>query len=530
MNRRRSSRPGLIGAALLVLAGVAALVAAASFDAETKLAASGGSAPVNAGARDPADIDANNSPTLAQNPRRPANLVVVNRVDTPRYTCGLHVSQDHGARWTSLTLPIPRGEQPKCFAPDVAFAGDGTMYVSYVTLAGTTNEPNAAWLVRSDDGGRTLSAPRRVTGPLAFQVRLATDPTRPRRVYVTWLQPEEIGLYLFTGNDHRILVARSDDGGRSFGRPVRASDQRRQRVLAPAPAVGPDGALYVLYLDVGGDRLDYEGGHNSAPGAPYSGRFALVLGRSTDDGATWEESLVDDRVVPTRRFNPFLPPTPSLAVDGRSGRIYAAFEDGRDSPSDVYVWSLARGARTWDGPVRVNDGGAGDRSLQYLPKIAVAPGGRLDVVYYDRSADPAGHRNHVAVQSSPDGGRSFTRHVTLTERSFDARIGVGSETGLPDLGSRLALVSEPETVLAAWTDTRAGTVESNKQDIAFAQAQVTTTSGLSTAARTVLRAGGIVLLLAALALLLAPRPRRRREQPPLPDDAERPAERVAGET
>jgi hypothetical protein len=224
-----------------------------------------------------------------------------------------------------------------------------------------------------------------------------------------------------------------------------------------------------------------------------------VLGRSTDAGATWRESLVDDRVVPTRRFLAFLPPSPSLAVDPRDGRIYAAFEDGAGSPSDVHLWSLARGARDWEGPTRVNDTPARDRTSQYLPKIAVAPGGRLDVVYYDRRADGADRLNDVSVQSSFDAGRSFTRQVALTDKPFDSRIGAGSERGLPDLGSRIGLVSDASGMLAAWTDTRAGTVASNKQDIAFAAARVSS-ANLSATAAAVLRYGAIALLLCALAL------------------------------
>ncbi|MGH2841537.1 MAG: sialidase family protein, partial [Solirubrobacteraceae bacterium] len=403
----------LIEAAGLALAGAAALSASTTFHGRPELSASNAVVPVNAGSRNPGDISANNSPTLAQNPARPANLAVVNRVDTPRYTCGLNVSQDRGMRWSGVAIPIPPGEERKCYAPDVAFAADGTLYVSYVTLSGTENEPHAVWLARSTDGGRTLQTPRRVAGRLAFGVRLSTDPKRPERLYLTWLQPDMVGLYLFSGSNNRIVVTRSDDGGRHFRKPVRAS-QRRQRVLAPSPAVGPNGALYVLYLDLGGDRLDYEGGHGSSGGPPYTGRFALVLGRSTDGGQTWRESLVDDRVVPTRRFIAFLPPSPSLAVDRRDGRIYVAFEDGRTRPSDVVVWSLAPGAGEWRGPTRVNDTAANDRSWQYLPAIAVAPDGRLDIAYYDRRRDPANRRNEVSAQSSSDGGRTFTPHVTIT--------------------------------------------------------------------------------------------------------------------
>ena len=508
MRRRRPTRARLLEAALLALVGAVAVVASTTFHGRRTLTATQPDIAVNAGARDPGDIKANNSPTLAQNPLRPEQLAIVNRVDTPAYTCGVQISDDRGARWKALDAPIPRGEEPKCFAPDVTFAADGTLHVSYVTLGGNGNEPHAAWVTRSDDGGRTLAAPTKVLGPRAFQVRLTADPERSQRLYLTWLAPSMVGLYLFGGSDNEIRVARSDDGGRSWGRPVRVSAPQRERVLAPSAAVGPGGALYVLYLDAGEDRLDYEGAHNATGGAPYGGRFALVLGRSTDAGASWQESLVDDAVVPTRRFIAFLPPFPSLAVDPRSGTIFVAFEDGARRPADVHLWSLARGSSTWEGPRKVNDTPPNDRSWQYLPKLAVAPGGRLDAVYLDRRNDRANLRNDVSLQSSFDSGRTFTAHVTLTDRSFDARIGAGSERNLPDLGSRLGLVSEASSVLAAWTDTRAGTVDSNKQDIAFSGAVVSRSGGLSASARSGLRYGGVVLLLAAVALLLVPARRR----------------------
>lgn len=509
VSRLRAISPRLVAAVVLALVGVVALGASVALHGGSRVGLSGPDVPVNPGSRDQADINANNSPTLAQNPRRPENLALVNRIDTPAYSCALQVSRDRGAHWSRTAVPIPPGEEPKCYAPDVTFAADGTLHMSYVTLRGTGNRPHAVWVVRSTDGGRTLSAPRRVRGPLAFQVRLTADPKRPKRLYLTWLQADEVGLYLFTGNGSRVEVMRSDDGGRNWGRPTRASDPLRQRALAPSPVVGTDGTIYVLYLDVGQDRLDFEGAHRGFGGARYSGRFSLVLARSTDAGATWSESLVDDRVVPTRRFIAFLPPFPSLAVDPRSGRIFVAFEDGSRSPSDVHLWSLARGAQRWEGPTRVNDTPPDDRTWQYLPKIAIAPDGRLDIAYYDRREDPANHLNGVSVQSSFDAGRTFTGHVTLSDRSFDSRVGAGSERGLPDLGSRLGLVSDASRVLAAWADTRAGTVASNKQDIAFSEATVTSSRGLSAAARTALRYGGIALLLASIALLVAPQVRLR---------------------
>lgn len=503
MSRWRAKRPRSVLAAVLVFAGAAALLAAMVFEGRSGADLSGRNVPVNAGATDEGNINANNSPTLAQNPRRPANLVVVNRVDTPAYACGLQVSESRGSKWSSVEVPIPPGEEPKCFAPDVTFAADGTLYMTYLTLRGNGNTPNAVWFVSSADGGRTLSKPRKVAGRFRFQVRLTADPKRPKRLYMTWLQAADVGPLRFVGPGNPIEVTRSDDGGATWGKPVRVSDSGRGRVLAPAPAVGPDGALYVLYLDVGNDRLDYEGVHEGSKGPAYDGRFALVLGRSADGGESWQESVVDDRVVPTRRFIAFLPPFPSLAVDPRNGRIFAAFEDGSLSPSDVHVWSLARGASEWEGPARVNDTPARDGTSQYLAKLAVAPDGRLDVAYYDRRNDSTNRFNDVSVQSSSDAGKSFTPKVALTDRSFDSRIGAGSERGLPDLGNRLGLVSEDAGVLAAWTDTRAGDEGSNKQVITFASGAPASSTGPSEPVREALRYGGMALLLAGLVLLLS---------------------------
>ena len=505
--RRRLPLRFFWGVALLVV-GAGALAISILSPSNPKPNVSGSDFPINVGARNPGDIKANNSPALARNPVRPSNLVVVNRVDSPRYSCGLHVSLDQGRRWSDTPIPTPSGEEPKCFAPDVAFARDGTMYMSYVTLKGAGNVPHAGWIVRSSDGGRTLSAPTRVLGPRAFQVRITADPANARRLYLTWLQTSETGFLQFGQTGHPIRFARSDDGGATWQPSVRVSSPSRARVVAPAPAVGRGGAIYVLYLDLGGDRLDYEGEHGGRGGPPYGGRFTLVLARSRDGGVTWAESVVDDRVAPTERFVVFLPPLPSIAIDPRSGRIYAGFEDGRLGDPDVRVWSLPRGASRWEGPTRVNDTAERDGRAQYLPRLAVAPNGRLDVVYYDRRADRRNLMNQVSLQSSRDEGKSFGSHVVLSGRPFDSRIGSGSERNMPDLGNRLGMVSGDSSALAVWADTRGGTVDSNKQDIAGAVVEFPAPV-LDDAGRLVLRYGGIVLALGGLALLMSARRTRR---------------------
>ncbi len=495
----------LVGAALVLL-GAGAVILSTSFDVEANATPTGGDLSLNEGASDSTDIRSNNSPTLVRNPKRPGNLAVANRIDTPRFSCALHASFDGGASWERATpIPAPPGEEPKCFGPDVAFGADGTLYLSFVTLAGKGNVPNAVWIAKSTDGGRTLSKPRKALGRLAFQVRLAADPIHPDRLYMTWLQARDTGTLSFTGPGNPIQTARSDDGGASWQPRKRVSSPRRGRVVTPSPAVGRDGQLYVLYVDLGGDKLDYDGGTRGRGGPPYRGSFRLVLARSRDRGKSWEESVVDDKLVPIGRFVVFYPPYPSLAVDPHSGRIYAAFHDARLGDPDVLVWSLLpSGSGGWKGPTRVNDTPKHDGTSQYLPKLGVAPDGRLDVLYYDRRADPDNVKSDVSLQSSFDSGKSFTAAKKLTRRPFDSGIGFGSPEGLPDLGSRLALISDDAAALAVWTDTRSGTRLSNKQDLYRTLVKFSQPPRLASPVKDALRYGGILVALAGLALLLMP--------------------------
>lgn len=485
----------------LVVAGIVAVVFAGSYGEEPTVQLVGRDAPVNLSARSNDDVSAHNSPTLARNPVRRENLAASSRIDTPFFSCALHVSSDAGATWTQTAIPAPKGEEAKCFAPDVAFSADGTLYYSFVTLKGTGNVPNALWLTKSDDGGRTLSDPVKLQGKLTFQVRLAPDPRDPERIFMTWLQGNAVGPLKFLSPGNRLVASRSDDAGETWTEPAALSNPDRGRVITPVPTVGRDGTLYVLYTDVGDDKLDYEGVHRGLGGPAYDGTFTLVMARSADGEKGWSESVVDDAVSPTARFVVFLAPAPSVAVDD-DGRLYASYHDDRLGDSDVWVWSLEPGASTWSDPVRVNDTARKDGTAQYLPKIAVAPDGRLDVVYYDRRDDPDENvMNHVSLQSSFDGGQTFMPAVRLSSQGFDSRIGFGAKEGLPDLGSRLGLVSDDRAAMGVWTDTRTGVPETQKQDLAQAVVAVTNPARLSDTAEGLLRYGGLAAVLAGLVLV-----------------------------
>jgi hypothetical protein len=511
----RNRLPWLAIALALVLVGAGAIVISTAYDAPREAGALGDNLAVNDGATNALDLNANNSPTLVRNPVDEGNLAVINRIDSPEYSCALHVSFDGGGRWIRTPIPAPVSEsEPKCYAPDAAFAADGTLYVTYVTLRGRANTPDAVWITSSRDGGKTMSAPVETPlGERAFGVRLTADPRVPERVFLTWLAASEVGLYKFIETGNPIMSIRSDDGGVNWTEPTRVSSAARQRVVAPTPAAGrPDGELNVLYLDLRDDALDYNGGHGGQGGPPYNGRWQLVLSRSSDNGATWRESVVDDAIVPTERFIVFTPPTPTLAVDPRTGRLYAAFHDGRLGDSDVLLWSLPGDGGDWSEPTRVNDTPRGDGTAQQLPQLSVAPDGRLDILYFDRRADRTNVLNEASLQASFDEGRSFTSRVKLSDRAFSSRVGFGLERDMADLGSRLGLVSSNDRAYAVWTDTRAGSVRTAKQDLARGVVAFTDPPRLSGAAEALLRYGGIAILLIGLVVAVkgvTGRPRRR---------------------
>lgn len=487
----------VLGAAVAVL-GTGALLVGLSAPSPGDVEISRAVAPIDAGARDPRDIRAHNSPSLVRNPRDEANLVVSNRIDTPAFSCALHVSLDGGVSWSETAVPIPAGEEDKCYAPDVAFGADGTLYASYVTLQGVGNVPNAGWVVSSTDQGRSLSTPVKALGPRSFQVRVLADATTPGLLYLSWLQAGGVATLGFSGTSNAVNVARSIDGGLTWEQPTRVDSSSRSRPLAPSMALGPKGALYVAYLDLGDDVLDYSGAHAGSGGDPYPGPWTMIVARSTDQGRSWQEAVVDDRMVPAERLLAFIPPFPSLAVDPKRGSVHVAFTDGRAGDPDVWLWTSKDGGDTWAPPRRVNDTPEADGTSQYLPEVAVSAGGRLDVVYYDRRADPENVTNEVSLQSSSDGGRTFTPRIPLSDRPFDSRIGFGSERGLPDLGSRLGLVASKASAVVVWTDTRGGTQASNKQDLAVVPVRFPGTGVLARSAP-FLRAGGMVLAVAGLA-------------------------------
>lgn len=402
---------------------------------------------------------ASNSPQLAVDPTDAEVMAMANRLDAPDFGCALQLSGDGGRGWVpAAPVPtLPPGAE-KCYGPDVAFDGRGVLYYLFVGLAGKTNVPMGAFLTTSSDRGRHFSSPRQVLGPHNFAVHLGIDASfgDRGRIHLVWLAANtEPSLGSLPDPPNPVLAAHSDDGAKSFSSPVQVSDPTRAFVVAPTVTVGPDHAVHVLYYDLGDDARDYHGLEGPAWDRPWS----LVVSSSADGGGHFRPGVVVDAdvVAPERVMLIFTLPAPSIVADS-GGRVFVAWHDARNGDWDAFLRRSPDGGRTWAPPLRLNDDPVGNGRHQYQPRLSVAPGGRLDAVFYDRRDDADNVRNHVYYTFSTDGGRRFAPNHRLTTKPSDSRVGqtyVGKAAeGLVEFGSRLGLASLDGRAVAAWTDTR----------------------------------------------------------------------------
>ncbi|MGI8427241.1 MAG: sialidase family protein [Actinomycetota bacterium] len=450
-------RKGLLGAHLAGLVLVSALALPFSPTAEAAVFPKVRlDAP--ASATDRPGPRAHNSPAIAADPTNPKFMVLANRIDAQDYSCALQVSGDGGGGWVGAN-PVPRLPKgaEKCYAPEVAFDREGTLYYLFLGLAGPGNVPMGAFITTSRDRGRTFSTPRKVLGPRSFQVRMAIDTSsRVNRLHLVWVAASDgLGVGSMPTPPNPILAKYSDDGGKTFSRPVQVNEAKRKRVIAPVLALGRDGGVHVMYYDLVDDAVDYHG----LEGPAWEGTWTLVASSSNDRGKSFgrHAKVTDEIVPPGRVMLIFTMPAAAVSV-ARSGRLVAAWPDGRGGDPDIMFSRSRPDGKAWSAPRRLNDDKRGSGKVQDLPRLSVAPNGRIDAIFYDRRNSADNKMNEVFYAYSNNEGKSFATNVRLTAKPSNSSIGKKygnkASAGLTEFGARLGLASGNSRVVAAWTDTR----------------------------------------------------------------------------
>ncbi len=443
------------------------------------------------------------APALAVDPGDPSTVVMAVG-DARSGGCGLRVSRDGGLSWAATAPTLMPDDLPLCaqrnFGPVMApaFASDGTLYVGVSGSSAETdpphpNGPTTALVARTTDLGvthQTFTAARPEGfvytpsdgGPALRGFHrwrlptLAVDPTDPDKVCMgwrLWVGGAELEDIPFGAFPERAYIATSDDGGRSWTEPLdvlRASVDdaaaeelglvfEGERVTAadtPSLVVGPDGTAYGFTKER----------PPRAPEGQPDPVSRLFMFRSTDGGGTWETSVVNEGA---QRID-----SPAAAVDPDSGDLYLAYasrgrstEEGEaPNPSEVYVTTSTDGGQTWSEPENITDDDPSGGFNQYFPGISVAPGGRVDVAWYDFRNDPffepgqagamgtaVGERYwDVYYASSADGGQTWSPNTRVTNPSVDGEAGVTFNN--QDVRGPVGIASTDQAAYVAWADSR----------------------------------------------------------------------------
>jgi len=434
-------------ACLLVGSAAAAVSATGTVPSTGRIAA-------NRPLGDPSPGVGRDVPGLAVDPANPDHVVEVDE-NFSRGQCTFRTSVDGGSTWTSggdLTVPsglaLPSDPAaPPCdavssggnahFDQSVAFGTGGNVYTTF-------SSGNAVVVSHSSDGGMSwapavvaIGAPP-VSGAAEIRPQLAVEP-RPEgdRIYVSALGPDvsaTTGPSGVTGAP-RLVTTSSDDGGSTWN-PVVDVQGEGDRVREPAqPVVGPDGAVYLTWHSASGASANH-----------------VVVARSVDHGATWTRSMADE--VPDSGGFPF------LALGGAGGAIHLVYAGSQGGRSDISFQQSTDDASTWSAPVRISDDAPGPRPVQHLvSRLAVAPGGRIDVAWldtrsaYEAPADTPLGFGDIWYSSSTDGAKTFSTNRRVNDRSINLGPGAAAQSALARHGPVLAEVGD-NRLMFAWGDSR----------------------------------------------------------------------------
>ncbi|HXG91214.1 MAG TPA: sialidase family protein [Blastocatellia bacterium] len=339
-----------------------------------------------------------------------------------------YFSTDGGGSWSAADVPLVDEEGTRwSFAsdPGVTIDTQGTIFFSQLLISSVDNnfKGDAMIVNRTTDGGATFSAGAILKKDLnagasgRFEdkpfIACDTNLSSPFRdnVYVAWDTVEGFG-------NGKVQLARSTDHGVtfSFQRIDDANSGSSFNEIGAIPAVGPNGEVYVAWLDVLNTRLQID--------------------RSFDGGATFgRDSTISQMIIP---FDTGIPSIkvrralvyPSIDVDRSNGphrgRLYCSWTDQADQSSpfvdgaetDIFFAFSDDGGLRWSAPVRVADDLVGaDQFYQWLSVDPVD--GSVNISWYDTRNDPARRKTDVYFTRSTDGGLTFSANVRVTTASTD---------------------------------------------------------------------------------------------------------------
>ena len=429
-------------------------------------------------------------PGLAVNPANTNQIVQVER-DVLTLACNSNVSSDGGVTWQGGPLFAPGGfpgpdaqvvPTPHCpsFEGSVEWGSAQNVYAAFAS-ARATGHGNSAIVSRSTDGGRTFVPVVAMNNPNG----VAPNPSYSNPELAVVAGGGTGGadrLYLAANNGNRIVVNFSLDGGLTWSAPVVVDGTPANCCTeASAPAVGPDGSVYVAYrTNVFEGLVRVAKNTNPTGGGPWTQTDAApVRGYIDENGSIAGSTSTWPRIATSKVGNEV------YIVYGQGPPINARDDHFIHADLDALFVKSTNGGATWSAPIRVNDDplGSGTPAVgpaQRHPDLVVAPNGRIDVVWQDRRhAYRAPTHSHLGngearmgdtyYAYSVDGGNTFSKNRRITDKTQNLDVGYDHYGQIYwSWGPEVANLGTDQ-LLFAWQDSREGNYDNENDDIYLAK-------------------------------------------------------------
>jgi hypothetical protein len=347
--------------------------------------------------------DAANEPSIAIDPTNPNNVVIgwrqFDSVTSNFRQNGWAWSHDGGVTWT-----FGGRVQPNQFNSDPVIDTDALGNFFYLSYPGSTTVS----LFRSATAGVSWTGPVIAAGgDKAWMTIDKTNSPGRGNVYIMWQVASGPNTFV-----------RSTNGGASFS------------TAMPVPSTPTFGTLAV---DSAGTL--YAAGLN---GQRYA---SFLMARSTNASNAAQTPTFS--VVPVnmggsmginRAPNPGgLLGQAQVAVDpSRPGYVYelCSVIPTSGNPMNVHIARSTDGGLTFGPPVRVNDDPTSG-AWHWFGTFAVAPNGRVDVVWNDTRASSVSTRSETYYAYSLDAGQTFSRSTPVSPQ-WDSIIGAPNQNKIGD--------------------------------------------------------------------------------------------------
>jgi hypothetical protein len=416
-------------------------------------------------------------PSLVVNPANTSNLIAEWQQD--RWSNGGSQALNLGASFDGgMTWVVTNADFSVCTGGTVQNAGNylrasngwltvstaGLVYALSLSFSGaalSAGSSNAQLVARSIDGGNTWGAPVALIadGSSFFNDKgsITADPTNANYVYAVWDRLTSQS----TGPTYFAVTA---DGGNTW--------QTARSIYDPGPNNQTIGNIIVVLP--GDILLDIF----SVLATTSSGATATLSAiRSTDNGMNWsspvmiasEESVgtTDPQTGAPIRDSTDLP---SVSVSA-GGTVYVVWQDSSFSNGQrdgIALSSSSDGGQSWSTPVQVN---ADTSAAAFTPIVQVRADGVIAVTYYDLRNDtqPGSILTDCWMVTSSDGTNFTETHLS---GPFNLQLAPQGEFG-PDntlgyfLGDYQALASTGTAFLPLFAQTNPGSTTSSDVFINF---------------------------------------------------------------